>query len=87
MPDPPFHQGVNNPRYHDEVITRTKHAIDQASDFGSVSYTHLMALLSKAASRARRLDVIVELMRAMAGTGLYADGREELCLLYTSRCV
>jgi hydroxypyruvate isomerase len=34
MPDPPFHKGVNNPRYHDEVITRTKQAIDQAADFG-----------------------------------------------------
>jgi len=33
MADPPFHKGVNNPRYHDEVITRTKHAIDQAADF------------------------------------------------------
>ena len=34
MLDPPFHKGVNNPRYHEEVITRTKHAIDQAADFG-----------------------------------------------------
>jgi hydroxypyruvate isomerase len=34
MPDPPFHKGVNNPRYHEEVLTRTKHAIDQAADFG-----------------------------------------------------
>jgi hydroxypyruvate isomerase len=34
MPDPPFQKGVNNPRYHEEVITRTKHAIDQAADFG-----------------------------------------------------
>ncbi len=34
MPDPPFHKGVNNPRYHEEVIGRTKHAIDQAADFG-----------------------------------------------------
>jgi hydroxypyruvate isomerase len=35
MPDPPFQKGVNNPKYHDEVITRTKHAIDLASDFGA----------------------------------------------------
>jgi hydroxypyruvate isomerase len=35
MPDPPFQKGVNNPKYHDEVITTTKHAIDQASDFGA----------------------------------------------------
>jgi sugar phosphate isomerase/epimerase len=34
MPDPPFHKGVNNPRYHDEVISRTKHTIDQCADFG-----------------------------------------------------
>jgi sugar phosphate isomerase/epimerase len=34
MPDPPFHRGVNNPRYHDEVVSRTKHAIDQCADFG-----------------------------------------------------
>jgi hydroxypyruvate isomerase len=34
MPDPVFQKGLNNPRYHDEVITRTKHAIDQAADFG-----------------------------------------------------
>lgn len=34
MPDPPFRKGLNNPRYHDEVITRTKAAIDQAADFG-----------------------------------------------------
>jgi sugar phosphate isomerase/epimerase len=34
MPDPPFHKGVNNPRYHDEVISRTRHTIDQCADFG-----------------------------------------------------
>lgn len=34
MPDPPFHKGVNNRRYHEEVISRTKQAIDQAAGFG-----------------------------------------------------
>jgi hydroxypyruvate isomerase len=34
MPDPPFQKGINNPKYHEQVITTTKHAIDQASDFG-----------------------------------------------------
>ncbi len=34
MPDPPFRKGLNNPRYQEEVIARTKHAIDQAADFG-----------------------------------------------------
>jgi hydroxypyruvate isomerase len=35
MPDPPFQKGINNPKYHEQVITTTKHAIDQASDFGA----------------------------------------------------
>jgi hydroxypyruvate isomerase len=34
MPDPPFHKGVNNARYHDEVVSCTKHTIDQCADFG-----------------------------------------------------
>jgi len=29
-----FHKGLNNASNHEEVITRTKHAIDQAADFG-----------------------------------------------------
>ena len=33
MPDPVFRKGLNNPRYHKEVIARTKDAIDQAADF------------------------------------------------------
>jgi len=38
----------------------------------------LMGLLSAAAARARRLDVIAELIRAIRGRGLYAGSREEL---------
>lgn len=34
MPGAPFVKGVNNPRYHEEVIARTKQTIDQAADFG-----------------------------------------------------
>jgi hydroxypyruvate isomerase len=34
MPGAPFVKGLNNPRYHEEVIERTRLAIDQASDFG-----------------------------------------------------
>lgn len=33
MPDPVFRKGLNNLRYHEEVIARTKAAIDQAADF------------------------------------------------------
>ena len=38
----------------------------------------LMALLSAAATRRRRLDIIVEFIRVIARRGLYADSREEL---------
>lgn len=34
MPDPPFVKGANNPRYQDEVIERTRKAIDQCAAFG-----------------------------------------------------
>ncbi len=34
MPDPVFAKGLNNPRYHDEVIARTKLEIDRAADSG-----------------------------------------------------
>ena len=34
MPGAPFMKGFNNPRYHDEVITRTKTMIDACSDAG-----------------------------------------------------
>jgi sugar phosphate isomerase/epimerase len=34
MPGAPFVKGLNNPRYREEVIARTRLAIDQAADFG-----------------------------------------------------
>jgi hydroxypyruvate isomerase len=34
MPDPVFAKGLNNPRYRDEVIARTKQSIDQCADHG-----------------------------------------------------
>ncbi len=34
MPDPVFQKGLNNPRYHEEVFSRTKQVIDQCPDFG-----------------------------------------------------
>ena len=34
MPDPVFAKGLNNPRYRDEVIARTKQTIDQCADSG-----------------------------------------------------
>jgi len=34
MPGAPFMKGLNNPQFHDEVITRTKKVIDACADFG-----------------------------------------------------
>jgi hydroxypyruvate isomerase len=34
MPDPPFRKGLNNLRYREEVIERTKRAIDECVEFG-----------------------------------------------------
>jgi hydroxypyruvate isomerase len=34
MPDPVFAKGLNNPRYSEEVIVRTKQSIDQCADYG-----------------------------------------------------
>jgi hydroxypyruvate isomerase len=34
MPDPVFAKGLNNIRYHEEVITRTRHEIDRCADCG-----------------------------------------------------
>lgn len=34
MPGAPFVRGLNNLSYHDEIITRTKEAVDLASEFG-----------------------------------------------------
>jgi hydroxypyruvate isomerase len=34
MPDPVFAKGLNNPQYRDEVVARTKLAIDQCADYG-----------------------------------------------------
>jgi sugar phosphate isomerase/epimerase len=33
MPDPPFARGVNNPRYHEEIVVNTKKAIDECVRF------------------------------------------------------
>ena len=34
MPEPVFAKGLNNPRYHEEVIARTRQTIDQCADCG-----------------------------------------------------
>ena len=34
MPDPPYEKGLNNPRYQEEVITRTKKRIEECAEAG-----------------------------------------------------
>jgi hydroxypyruvate isomerase len=34
MPDPVFARGLNNPKYHEEIFTRTKEMIDRCADCG-----------------------------------------------------
>ncbi len=34
MPGAPFVKGFNNPKYHDEVIARTKEVIDACAAYG-----------------------------------------------------
>jgi len=34
MPDPPFEKGLNNPRYRDEVIEKTKRRIEECAEAG-----------------------------------------------------
>jgi hydroxypyruvate isomerase len=40
MPGAPFAKGLNNPSYHEEIITRTKQSIDLAADYG---FPHVIA--------------------------------------------
>jgi hypothetical protein len=62
------------------VRVSTGEPIDMIEPSGREVQTHmlLMALLTKAAARMKRLEVIAELLRAIGGRGLYAESREEL---------
>jgi hypothetical protein len=62
------------------VRVSTGEPVTTAGFSGKEVRTHmlLMALLSKAAARTRRLDIIFELMRAIARRGFYTDSQEEL---------
>lgn len=33
-PDPPFAKGLNNPKYHDMIVTKTREMIDACSEYG-----------------------------------------------------
>ena len=41
MPHPVFKKGLNNPRYHDEIIARGRAIIEQCPDFRVPNYTML----------------------------------------------
>ena len=86
MPDPPFHKGVNNPRYHDEVFTRTKHAIDQASDFGFPNVITFTGYKWRDSEDPKSGEIPLEegaanSVKALSELGQYAAGKNvTLCL-------
>src|ERR1700733_13455994 len=86
MPDPPFHKGVNNPRYHDEVVSRTKHTIDQAADFGIpnvIAFTGYKWHDSEdpKSGEISLADGAANSVKALSELGRYAAGRKvTICL-------
>jgi hydroxypyruvate isomerase len=86
MPDPPFHKGVNNPRYHDEVITRTKHTIDQAADFGIPNVIAFTGYKWRDSENPKSGEIplaegAANSVKALAELGRYAAGKKvTICL-------
>jgi sugar phosphate isomerase/epimerase len=86
MPDPPFQKGVNNPKYHDEVITRTKHTIDLASDFGAPNVIAFTGFKWRDAEDPKSGEIPLEegavnSVKALSELGKYAAGKNvTLCL-------
>lgn len=70
--------GVNLADILVRVTTGQLVAAEQVIAGEARTHLLLMALLSAAAARKRRVDIISELLRAMAGRGFYEDSREEL---------
>jgi len=86
MPDPVFRKGLNNPRYHEEVITRTKYAIDQAADF---SVPNVIAFTGykwrdaedSASGEISLADGAAGCVKALSELGAYAEKKNvTLCL-------
>ncbi len=70
--------GVNLADILVQVTTGQLVAAEQLTTGEARTHLLLMALLSAAAVRKKRVDIIRELIRAMAGRGNYANSREEL---------
>ena len=86
MPDPPFHKGLNNTSHHEEVITRTKHAIDQAADFGIPSVIAFTGYKWRDPEDPKSGEISLEegsanSVRALSELGRYAAGKNvAICL-------
>ncbi len=73
-PDPPFVKGLNNTRYHDEVISATRQTMEQCRDFGIPNVIAFTGFVWKDAvdpksgeiSRAKGADNCVRALRELA---------------------
>jgi hydroxypyruvate isomerase len=90
MADPPFRKGVNNVKYHDEVITQTKYAIDQASDFGAPNVITFTGFKWRDAEDPNSGEIplaegAANSVKALSELGKYAAGKNvTLCLEHLS---
>jgi hypothetical protein len=73
-----FFSGVNLADVLVRVSTGETITTIETSSSGVQTHMLLMALLSQAAARKRRFDVLIELLRAIKRRGPYAKSREEL---------
>lgn len=86
MPDPPFARGVNNVKHHEEIITRTRQAIDECANyrfpnviaFVGYKWSDCMDPHSEEISREHAIENSV---KALAELSPYADKRGvNICL-------
>lgn len=76
MPDPPFEKGLNNPRYRDEVLARTKGRIEACGEAGVPN------VIAFTGFEYRDLDnPDAGIIPPDEGARLTADGLKELALL------
>jgi len=86
MPDPPFAKGLNNLRYQEEVIARTKSAIDEAADFGVPNVIAFTGYKWRDAENADSEEISLQegasnCVLALSELGKYASGKNvTVCL-------
>ena len=86
MPDPPFAKGLNNLCYQEEVIARTKAAIDEAAEFGVPNVIAFTGDKWRDADDAARGELSLQegasnCVSALSELGRYASGKKvTVCL-------